>query len=415
MRSLMLFYLMFVVLGVKGQTLNSLYKESLKAYEKKDYEKFKQLSNRALELNPSQPAILLNMAIGCTLTGENSQAEEILDRLITWNTQLKYRENKDLKSLLADNSVLEKLEETRTKYNTLLVKSKLVARFSDTMHLEDIEKIGSVFYFTDVHNGSVVAYDQNSGKTRILATLPLSAMAMAEGITNKTLWVSTAVLSQFKKKNTPKTRPVLYEIDIETGSLLDSIMLPGKAILGSMVKGEDNFIYASNSAKPEIYVVNTNLKKIQKIIPVHDAFNLQGIDINFTKNRLYVADYIKGVLIQDIEQENVRTWIITNSFLLKGFDGIQFIDRRNLLIIQNNSTPKRVIKIMHLDGRIQNIQLLDNKLPLKGEPTNGFFDPELGYYYIANSQWPFYDKENKPKYELWQPQQIRFISLEDLR
>jgi hypothetical protein len=156
MRSLMLFYLMFVVLGVKGQTLNSLYKESLKAYEKKDYEKFKQLSNRALELNPSQPAILLNMAIGCTLTGENSQAEEILDRLITWNTQLKYRENKDLKSLLADNSVLEKLEETRSKYNTLLVKSKLVARFSDTMHLEDIEKIGSVFYFTDVHNGSVV-------------------------------------------------------------------------------------------------------------------------------------------------------------------------------------------------------------------------------------------------------------------
>jgi hypothetical protein len=415
MRSLMLFYLMFVVLGVKGQTLNSLYKESLKAYEKKDYEKFKQLSNRALELNPSQPAILLNMAIGCTLTGENSQAEEILDRLITWNTQLKYRENKDLKSLLADNSVLEKLEETRSKYNTLLVKSKLVARFSDTMHLEDIEKIGSVFYFTDVHNGSVVAYDQNSGKTRILATLPLSAMAMAEGIPNKTLWVSTAVLCQFKKKNTPKTRPVLYEIDIETGSLLDSIMLPGKAILGSMVKGEDNFIYASNSAKPEIYVVNTNLKKIQKIIPVHDAFNLQGIDINFTKNRLYVADYIKGVLIQDIEQENVRTWISTNSFLLKGFDGIQFIDKRNLLIIQNNSTPKRVIKIMHLDGRIQNIQLLDNKLPLKGEPTNGFFDPELGYYYIANSQWPFYDKENKPKYELWQPQQIRFISLEDLR
>ena len=280
MKSLLSFILLFSVIGAQSQTLHKLYEESLKAYSNKNYEKFKSLTKQGLQLNPTQPTLLYNLVLAHTVTGENVEAEETLNRLLTWNTQLNYLQNKALKPLLADNSVLQNLQETKTTYSAFSMKSEAVVNLSKNFHLEDLIKIGSSFYCTDVHNGYVLKYNQKTRKSSVLSTLPLPAMAVAEGVENSSIWVSTAKLPQFKKKISSKAYPYLYEISLKNGSVMDSIVLPASAVLGSMVKGEEGLMYASNSSRPEIFVIDTKAKRIQKTIAINDAINLQGIAIN---------------------------------------------------------------------------------------------------------------------------------------
>ena len=406
---------MFFVIGLKSQNLNVFYNQSLEAYAKKDYQKYIALSLEALKINPTQPTILQNLASGYALTNEKEAAAEILNRLLTWNTQINYRGNTDLKALLADANYMGMLDETKSKYNTLAIGSMAYANLSGTFHLEDLVKAGPFFFFTDVHSGNVYRYSINGKKASKFITLPLSAMAVTEGVENTTIWVSSAVVPQYIKGTVANVSPMLYEINIATGQVLNSILLPKEAVVGSMVKAENGMLYASDSSRPQIFVINTLQKRLVKTIMIPEAKNLQGIDLNFTGDKLYVADYLKGIFILDPVQERIQAWLSDDKYLLKGIDGIRFIDRRNLVAIQNNSTPKRVIKIMHIDGRVQSIKLLDNKLPINGEPTNGFYDPQEGFYYIANSQWPFYDKDNKALYDKWETQQIRLIPVENLK
>ncbi|WP_340203436.1 hypothetical protein [Ascidiimonas sp. W6] len=414
MKSISLLFFMFFLLGIKGQNLEYLYKESLKAYEAKDYQKFKDLNLKAIELNPSQPTFLYNLAVGYALTDEEEEAMIILKRLLTWNAALKYQEDKNLNALLSDDDYSNILSSERDKYKALTVSSNSFGSFSDSFHLEDLVKIGSRFFFTDVHSGNVYQYDSKLNKTTLLVQMPLSALGIIKGDKSNEVWISTAKLAQFKNKNQSPPRPFICKVNVDSGAIVDKIALPQETIVGSMVLGENNMLYASNSATPEILVIDILKKEIVKTIRIMDGVNLQGLTLDRARGQLFVADYVKGILIVELENDNNMMWLTSKEYLLKGIDGLYNLSTGKLLAIQNNSTPKRVVKIMYLNDQVLTVDLLDNGLKVKGEPTNGFYEEELGFYYITNSQWPFYDKENKPLYKAWEKQQIRLIPVEKL-
>ncbi|XLS28562.1 hypothetical protein ACJD0Z_15345 [Flavobacteriaceae bacterium M23B6Z8] len=409
MRQIAVLLSLFFATMLTAQSLNDLYKESVAAYTNKDYQTFKELNQKALKLHPSQPTLLYNLAVAEVLTGNTEKATGLLKKLISWNASLDYTRDEDLKRLWLDTVITKEIELRREQYLKKQIRSSIFKEFANSMHLEDMVKIDSLFFFTDVHSGTVLQFDAKEQILRELDTLPLSAMAIETGIDGNSVWVATARLPNFKNKTNPQASPTVYKLAINSGKRLDSVLLPRKAIVGSMVFGKDGFLYATNSATPQIFKIDSKKFKIAEVIELEEAFNLQGITTNLQRDSLFIADYIKGILMFPLDMSLKQRWMHSDKYLLKGIDGLTFRAPGSLFAIQNNSTPKKLIQVNYKDDKVLDVELLDNALPLKGEPTNGFYDPEAGYYYISNSQWPFYDKESNANYNSWEKQQIRVL------
>lgn len=213
--------------------------------------------------------------------------------------------------------------------------------------------------------------------------------------------------SKYDKEQNNKS--FIYKIDAKNGSVITKIEIPEEAVIGSMVLAKNNKIYATNSVSPKIFIIDTNKGILENSLEIKEAFNLQGITLDDTHEYVFIADYIKGIMKLSLTDFSNRKWYESKEYLLKGIDGLNYIDDNTLIAIQNNSNPKKVIKLSIDSNKITKVEILDNALPHKGEPTNGKFYKKMGYLYISNSQWPFYDKKNTPLIEQWEPQRIRIF------
>ncbi|WP_271766003.1 YncE family protein [Aquimarina algiphila] len=415
MKSIFISFVLWFCLIFSGsaQHLKQLYTESIEAYKNKEYKKFRSLNLQALKLHPSQPTFLYNLSAAYALNNQNDEAVHTLNLLLSWNAKLKYKEDNDFKNLLKKTNYKETLEQKKQEYEVTKKSSEMYLTLPDNHHIEDLIKMDHIIYMTDVHSGEVIAYDIQKKQHKILATFSASALAIEKGYKKTSIWVTTAMLPQFSDYNTSdhKNKTTIYEIDIKKGTILTKIELADNATVGSIVQGKNGYLYATNSTTPEFYIIDTKKKRIINTISLDEAFNIQGITIDHKNNLAYIADYIKGIVQVNLLNPSERKWFTSEKYLLKGIDGISFVNEHTLLAIQNNSSPKKVIKINHHMGVVDTIDLLDNNLDIAGEPTNGKFYPNFGFIYVSNSQWPFYDKENQAIKDQWKPQVMRVLRL----
>ena len=397
----------------QAQDLNSLYKQSMEAYKNKDFQKFKALNQEALTIHPSQPTILYNLAASYSLTGDAQSAKNTLQQLLSWNALLEFEKDADFEAMVAANDVLTELKDASKTFQIPKTTSEAYAEIDAQYHIEDLVQVGKTLYMTDIREGRLIAYNLNTKQSEVLLKLPGALLAIVSDTFQKSVWVSMAALPQFQgTSNEKEQKAILVAFDITKKEIISEITLPDKAVVGSMVIDQQGRLYASNSGTPEIFVVDTRKKELLQTIPVPDARNLQGITLDPNNQCLFVADYIKGICKISIKDtDKTPVWMRSPQYLLKGIDGLTYLDEKTLLSIQNNTTPKRLIKINHDEMRVVDVLLLDNALPVSGEPTNGSYDPEIGFMYISNSQWPHYDKEAQPILDQWEPQQIRLLKL----
>ena len=387
------------------QTLSEIHTESIKAYKNKDFEAFKSLNLKALELHPSQPTILYNLAVAYNLVNDQEKSFKSLKKLLSWNTELPFSKDNDFKSLLANEIYMKKLMSLTRQFNNKKEGSSIKIKIPKNFHVEDIELINKSIYFTDVSSGKILKINTDN-KVKEIARLKGSAMAIIKDENKKYIWASSANLKNcFNCKKGEKTATIT-KIDITNGKILKSIELPKTSIIGSMVLHKKK-IYATNSSKPQLFIIDTSTNEIEKIIDINEGFNLQGVTLDKKRNTLYIADYIKGIVKIELSNTSNRTWLKQGNYLLKGIDGLTYINKNTLIAIQNNSKPKKVIKIKHNHNQVNDVVLLDNSLPYLGEPTNGKYYKKVGFLYVSNSQWPFYSKDHKPLLKQWKKQDIR--------
>ncbi len=406
------FYCSFMFSG-HAQNLKQLYTESMEAYKNDDYKKFRSLNLQALKAHPSQPTFLYNLSAAYALNDQNNEAIHTLGLLLSWNTKLEYKEDPDFKNLLKKIEYKEILEQKIQEYEVTKTSSEVYLTLPKNHHIEDLIKIGHIIYMTDIHSGKVIAYDSQKKQSKIITTFSASTMAIEKGHKEKSIWVTTAMVPQFSDNNTSSrvNKAAIYEIDITKGTILSKIRLADNATVGSIARGKNEYLYATNSTTPELYIIDTKKKHIINTIALDEAFNIQGITIDHKNNLAYIADYIKGIVRINLLNPSERKWFTSEKYLLKGIDGISFVNEHTLLAIQNNSSPKKVIKINHHNGTVDTIDLLDNNLDISGEPTNGKFYPDFGFIYVSNSQWPFYDKKGDAIKKLWKPQTMRILHI----
>ena len=407
MRYILTFLFLTTSFVAYTQTLSEVHAESIEAYKKKDFEAFKSLNLKALKLHPSQPTILYNLAIAYNLVNDQEKSFKSLKRLLSWNTKLPFSKDNDFKSLLANDLYMDKLKSLNKKYNNKKESSSIKIKIPKTYHVEDIEFMNKSIYFTDVSSGQILKINADN-EVKEIARLKGSAMAIIKGENKNNIWVSNANLQNCFNCEKGKKIASISKIDITNGSILTSIELPSTSIIGSMVLHKKK-IYATNSSKPQLFIIDTSTNKIEKILEIKEGFNLQGITLDKKRNTLYIADYIKGIVKIELSNISNRKWLKQSNYLLKGIDGLTYINKNTLIAIQNNSKPKKVIKITHNHNQIKDVILLDNSLPYLGEPTNGKYYKKVGFLYVANSQWPFYSKDYKPILAKWEKQDIRLL------
>lgn len=395
-----------------GQQLDAVYRSSLEAREDRDYSKFVALSQEALKLHPSHPAVLYNLAAGYSLTGRIESTYLTLMRLLSWNHGINFHEDADFTHLTTTGGYAKSLDSLTRYYGETRQLSTTFATFQAKRHLEDLVVWDSLLFVTDVYHGELIRYNTNTDQAVVVKAFELPVMALAAGYDTNSLWISTAQISQSKKQRTPSKMPEILELDPLSGAVKSRITLADGFVAGSMVPSSDGYLYVSNSSRPEIIKVNTNTKDIVKTLEISEAFNLQGITLDTSNKVLYVADYIKGIARIDMTKGHQVCWLDSPDFLLKGIDGLNYIGRNRLLAIQNNSTPKRVVKIQLRGADVASVTLLDNNLATQGEPTNGKYHDTLGYLYVSNSPWPHYDTHSEPILHQWEKQKILQIPVD---
>ncbi|WP_025664907.1 YncE family protein [Aquimarina megaterium] len=410
MKFKILIILLLVTLTGYTQSINELYKKSIEAYKNKNFEAFEKLNLEALELHPSQPTILFNLAASYALNSKNKQAFELLSTLLSWNAELKL-EDKDFKSLLEEKKFANDLKKKASFFSTQKESSSTFFEISNKYHVEDVAVIDSMAYLTDVRNGFIIKYNLKTKESEELLSIAGAAFAIINGVDKNSIWVSSSMFPNYSKYDKEQNnKSLVYKIDTQNGSIMTKIEIPEEAVIGSMVLAKNNKIYATNSVSPKIFVIDANKGVLENSFEVNEAFNLQGITLDNTHEHIYVADYIKGIMKLSLADFSDRMWYESKAYLLKGIDGLNYINDNTLIAIQNNSNPKKVIQLTTDANKVIKVEILDNALPHNGEPTNGKFYKEKGYLYVSNSQWPFYDKKNTPLVEQWEPQRIRILN-----
>ena len=125
------------------------------------------------------------------------------------------------------------------------------------------------------------------------------------------------------------------------------------------------------------------------------AFNLQGLTFNPDESKLFVADYLNGIMVVTMKDDFKTSWLsIPDGATKKGTDGLVFY-KNSLIAIQNGAVPIRIVRfnLNPENTQITDYKVFDNNRADFNEPTSGnITNGKL--YFFANAPWKFYD-ENK--------------------
>ena len=181
--------------------------------------------------------------------------------------------------------------------------------------------------------------------------------------------------------------------DRTTGNELVKIILGGEdALIGDLEITGDGVIYASDSITPRLFRVEPG--DAPQITELTDPrfVNLQGIALDEANGRMFIADYLTGLYVMDLEAGDVKLIRNDADAHLGGVDGLYYY-KGDLIGVQNGTTPQRIVRIsLSEDGAAATaLNVLAQNLPEWNEPTHGVV-VGAEFYYIATSNWPSYDE-----------------------
>jgi len=180
----------------------------------------------------------------------------------------------------------------------------------------------------------------------------------------------------------------ILKIEIATKKVEQRFSVEGNHIFDDFIVGKDN---VSDSAEPLVYKIAEDKISVWKDFR-NEAFNLQGIAFDENQTKLFIADYLKGIVMIDLKS-NSYSWLkFSENATKKGIDGLVFY-KNSLIAIHNGVTPIRIIKYMlnPKNSEIVDFVVLDNNRNEFNEPAlASVFENKL--YFFVNSPWKLYDK-----------------------
>jgi len=182
----------------------------------------------------------------------------------------------------------------------------------------------------------------------------------------------------------------VFKYDLQSGKLLKKYLLSntdGQHALGDLIIAKNGDVFASDSAAPNIYRIETRKDELEIFLTSDSFSSLQGLAFSPDEKILFAADYSKGIFRIGMRDKKILQIGMDASTNPIGIDGLYF-HRGNLIAIQNGFRPHRVARFF----LSKDFSCVTKSETLEANHAD-FNEPTLGvkvgndFYYIANSQW----------------------------
>lgn len=235
------------------------------------------------------------------------------------------------------------------------------------------------------------------------ATADLDPLATLDGgvfdieMTRKSVFAAVNNQLAFEKR-TAAPFAALVELDPKSGGERRRIRVGGgDALIGDIEIDREGVIYASDSLIPRLFITNRGDTEARVFVTDERWANPQGIALDRKRGCLFLADYLTGLFVVDVETGEVTPIANPSGAHLGGIDGL-YLFEGGLIGIQNGTVPQRIVRI-GLDSTgtsAERLDVLAQNLDGWNEPTHGVVVGDE-FRYIATSNWPAYDDAGDPR------------------
>jgi hypothetical protein len=379
-----------------AQTQREMYNASVKAYEAKDYKTFLKITETLDSLRPLHPTYTYNLASANALNGNPEEALIALRTLVLMNNTADFESDSDFASLQNDGG-FEAIIALKKNQNNVIATSKPVVALSEKeLHPEGVSYLpkSNLWLASSIRKRKIVSFDIKTGacKDWLKDNDLLSVLAMKADMNEQFLWVATAAFPEMENYNKSlEGKAEVLKVDLKTKQIVKRFTVDGNHVFGDLILTKNGIVYVSDSGKPMVYKIEKEV--ISEFISFeNDGYNMQGMAFNDTQDRLFIADYLKGIAVIDIRTKS-KTWLAFPEYASpKGIDGLVFY-KNSLIGIQNGVKPIRVtqFRLNEKQNEISDFKTLDNNRPEFNEPALATIVGEKMYFF-GNSPWAAYDQ-----------------------
>lgn len=388
--------LIFWITIVSAQTQREMYNNSIKAYEAKDYITFLKLTKTLDSLRPFHPTFTYNLASAYALNNKTEESLGVLKQLVLMNNTAEFEKDADFNSL-QNTEGFKTILALKATQNKVVANSKKVVTLSEkALHPEGLVYLpkNKIWLASSIRQRKIVVFDPKTGVCVDWLTNAnlLSVFAMKADAKEDYLWVTTSAMPEMENYSQAlEGKAEIFKVNIKTRQIEKRYTIEGNHVFGDIYVTKNNKVYISDSAKPIIYTIeNEELKPFVSF--EEDGFNLQGITMNDKENKLFVADYLKGIAVVDLASLS-KIWLnFPEGTTAKGIDGLVFYQNR-LIAIQNGVTPIRLTQfdLNKTQNGIESFRVIDQNRPEFDEPALATMVGNK-LYFFANAPWKAYDK-----------------------
>jgi len=386
---------LLLLLGISGFSQTKLiYDQSLDAYKNKDYHLFLKLAKQLDSIRPMHPTFTYNLASAYSLNGKKQEALSVLKNIVLASNTVAFEGDSDFESIKEDKKFKELLQLKVSQSAVIQSSIQKISLSENDLHPEGLLYLQKhkLWLASSIRNKKIVAFDANGKCTDWFTDCSYSVFALKTDNNQKYLWVACSAIPEMKgftKKDEGKSE--ILKIEIATQKLVQRYSVEGSHVFGDITVAKNNDVYISDSLEPLIYKIEKDSLLLWKDLK-KEAFNLQGIALDENESKLFIADYLKGVLVIDIKTKE-HSWLdFPEETSKKGIDGLVFY-KKSLIAIQNGVVPIRIVryKLNESDTKITDFVVMDNNRKVFNEPALATL-VQNKLYFFANSPWKFYDK-----------------------
>lgn len=392
----MLKYKLYLLLlfGISGFSQTKLlYNQSLEAYKNKDYSLFLKLALQLDSIRPVHPTFTYNLASAYSLNGKKQEAFSVLKTIVLANNTVAFEEDTDFE-LIKDDKRFKELLQLKLTQSILIENSIQKLSLSEKdLHPEGLLYLSKhkLWLASSIRNKKIIAFDAKGKCADWFTDCSYSVFSIKTDHNQKYLWVACSAIPEMKnftKEMDGKSE--ILKIEIATQKIVKRFTVEGNHVFGDLVVAKNNDVYISDSAEPFIYKINNDRLLLWKDLK-NEAFNLQGIVFDKKESKLFVADYLKGVLVIDIKKVKEFWLDFPKETTKKGIDGLIFY-KNSLIAIQNGVVPIRIVryKLNESATKIIDFVVLDNNRKDFNEPALATLVHDK-LYFFGNSPWEFYN------------------------
>ena len=371
--------------------------EMVGAYQQADFTTMREAAAKALAARPGFPGALFNLALAQVLDDDPTASLETLRDLLAVGVDFN----------VADIPEFAPLRELLEWGDYVAAVKRLYepvgfAEVVATLDRPDFIPEGIAadadgrFYLGGIRHGQLVRLGDEPETLSTPANGHWSVFGMRfDG--KGGLWFASAAVPQFEGIGDDLGKSGVFRLDLDRRAVSEYRLLPEadeEQVLGDLVLANNGTVYATDSLTGVVYAYEPG--GAFEILVNRGVFGSpQGLVLDAAEEHLYVADYIGGLYRIALGAGSVEKLVISANVTDYGIDGLYRFGNE-LIVIQNGIRPHRVVGLkLSGDGRsVVDARTLASNLDEFDEPTLGFVRG-VDFYFVANSHWNRFDRDNE--------------------